>query len=299
MQALYAFQQSPNEDLVNAETQLFSSIDKIYDLYLYLLLLPAELADCARVAGFVAKHFPTKEHLVVTRFSENLFIKQLMQNSFFLKEIKKRVISWKGNEELVQKLFVEIKNTPLFKKYILSEEHTFASDKAFVLEMFSKHIVPSTDLQSFIEEKNIFWNNSEHWMAGVALKSLEKLNGGADKNFLVPVFKDESDKTFVRELFMHTIIFGKEYEQSISEKTKNWEMERIALMDVILMKMALVELVHFKFIPVKVSINEYLDIARDYSTPKSNAFINGIIDKLSAEFKANGKIQKIGAGLVE
>lgn len=299
MQSLYSFYQAPSTDLLLAEKQLFSGIDKIYDLYLYLLLLPVELADWSRRAGFIEKHFPTREDQLVTRFSESQFILQIMENPAFNKAIKDRKISWKGQEDMLEKMFLEIKKTDLFKNYILNENRSFELDKAFVVELFNKMLAPSADLQGFIEERNIFWNNSEQWMSTVAVKSLEGIKEGSQDDFLAPLYREESDKTFVRELFMQTVIYGQDYEKSISEKTKNWEVERIAMMDVILMKMALAELVHFTQIPVKVTINEYLEIAKDYSTPKSNAFINGIIDKLSNEYKASGKIKKQGAGLVE
>lgn len=299
MQALYSYYQAPSNDLLLAEKQLFSGIDKIYDLYLYLLLLPVELADWSRRAGFIEKHFPTQEDKLVTRLSESVLILQMMENPAFKKALQQRKVSWKGQEDLLEKMFLDIKKTDLFKKYILNEERSFAADKAFIVELFNKQLAPSADLQGFIEERNIYWNNSEQWMSTVAAKTLESIREGSMEDFLSPLYREESDKTFVRELFMQTIIYGQDYENSIAEKTKNWEVERIAMMDVILMKMALAELVHFNQIPVKVTINEYLEIAKDYSTPKSNSFINGIIDKLSAEYKMSGKIKKQGAGLVE
>ncbi len=299
MQALYSHFQSPAQEIGPAEKQLFNSLEKIYDLYLLFLALIPELAHQARKYGMTQKNFPRKEDLVLTRFSENAFILQIQQNSYFMKALKDRLISWSSDEDVSRKIFLDVKKSHLYKNYLLSDRNTFDEQKAFIAELFSKNIATAPSLLNLVEEKNIFWDNSTHWMAGIVTKTIEQIGDHSETNFLQPLFKDEADKEFIRILFEKTITESLELEKEIAEKTKNWEVERIAMLDVIIMKMALTELVHFPHIPTKVTINEYLEIAKEYSTPGSNAFINGIIDNLSKSYKASGKIVKTGTGLLE
>lgn len=298
MQALYSYFQSPGVDIALAEKNLFKGVDKIYDLYLYFLLLIPEIANQARMQQQVEKNFPKKEDIALPHFYENKFIAQLAGNEFFTTEIKKRLINWKADEDSIRNVFMDLRKTHPFKDFVLSGPHTFDEGKAYLIEVFKKVIPESPHLLTFVEEKNIFWDSSAAWICTTVIKTLEKIKEDSSSNFLLPLFKDASDKEFIQTLFAQTILHSKEFEQDISEKTKNWEVERIALLDVIMMKMALAELTSFPSIPVKVTINEYLEIAKEYSTPGSNAFINGIVDKLAIGYKSTGKIKKTGAGLV-
>lgn len=300
MQALYAFFQSKSDDLAKGERELFRSIEKVHELYFYLLLLITELADFAQTAGETEKYFPTQEDKALAKFYENKVIFQLKSNSYFINEIKEKRISWKNDIDLVKKLFLEIKKSEYFKKYIHTSDNSYQADKDFLLHLFQHFIAESAALQNFLEEKNIYWCDNEDWTYSVVIKTIKVMEENSGSKFLLPLYKNEDDdKYFVKELFCMTILHNEEYEKLIGVKTKNWEVDRIAFLDIILMKMNLAEIMTFPSIPIKVSINEYLDIAKEFSTYKSSIFINGVIDKLVIEMKQDGKIQKRGRGLIE
>lgn len=298
LQSLYTYFVTPDKDLAVAEKRLFQNVEKIYDLYLLFLAILPELSDQARIYSFKEKNFPKKEDLQLARFYDCPLILQIRQNSYYMNAVKKHHIGWKSDEETVRKIFMDIKKSQLFKSYVLGTDFSFASQQKFLAALITNHICTAPSLLHLVEEKSIYWGESTHWMGGNVAKTIEALTEHAETDFLMPLFKDESDKEFFKELFLQTILHHEEFEKEIADKTKNWELERIALMDVIIMKMALAELIHFPFIPVKVTINEYLDIAKEFSTPGSHGFINGIIDNLANAFKATGKIKKTGAGLL-
>ncbi len=299
LQALYSFYQSGSSDLDKAEKELLGSIEKIYELYLHILLLVGEIAGYAEKHSSSPRHLPGKEDAEMARVAGNLFIRQILSDARFVKEMKERHISWGGQEDLIKKLAIELKNSESYKKYInAGTQADYVSDRDFMLEFFKKHIVKSEPLRHYIEEKNIHWNGASDWALSFVYKSIETAYEGG-KNNILPLFRDEEDKIFVRDLFRKTILHGDEYEKLISSKAVNWDLDRIALMDIVIMKMSVSEILNFPGIPVKVSINEYLDISKEYSTPKSSAFINGIIDRITADFRSEGKIVKSGRGLVE
>ncbi len=298
MQALYAFFQSENSDIGVAERELFRNIDRVNDLYYFILLFLVELGDAEQLnleeSG--EKFFKDKEDkLTGFRIDNHPFIAALRTSEVFKETVKKKKLSWQKDHDLVKNTFLAIKKSAAYKEYI----NNGGSAKEFLLEAVKKHILESTAFRHTIEEINSFWFEDLDFVCHMMLRSI-KTFFDQKKLELFGTYKDEEeDKQFVRELFHQTILHNTEYEKAITEKTKNWELDRIALMDIILMKMALAELMTFPSIPVKVSINEYIDISKDFSTPKSNHFINGIIDKLAADFKQNGKIVKTGRGLIE
>jgi N utilization substance protein B len=298
LQALYAFYQSEKTDLAIGDRDLLRSIDKVYELYLFLLLLLKEIgeADLQDAEEAHQKHFPKEEELKARhRIHQLSFITVLSSNDSFLKEVKNRKLSWQKDHELVRKIFLEIKKSDDFKNFLMNKAEV--TEKDFLTGMMKNHIETSEALKNFIEENNIYWMEDFGFICHVIIKMIKDFYANG-KIELIPVYKDEDDKNFVRELFSKTILHDKEYEEAISSKTQNWEVERIALIDMILLKMSMAELITFPGIPVKVSINEYIDISKDYSTPKSRQFINGIIDKLADEYKKSGKIVKTGRGLI-
>ncbi len=299
LQALYSFFQSEKSDLAAADRELFRSIDKVYELYLFILLLLKELGDADHedAEGLHQKHFPKEDELKAkNRFHQLSIVQQLATNELFLSELKKYSLSWQKEQDLVRKIFLEIKKSNEYKDFLMNKAEL--SERDFLVRTVKSYIEESEALKNFIEENNIYWMEDFSFTCHVVLKTIKDfyLSG---KLTLTPVFKDEDDKAFVRELFSKTILHDKEYEAAIATKTENWEVERIALIDMILLKMAMAELVSFPGIPVKVTINEYIDISKEYSTPKSRQFINGIIDKLADEYKKAGKIVKTGRGLME
>jgi N utilization substance protein B len=215
------------------------------------------------------------------------------------KEVANRKVSWQNDMDMVRKLFSEIRNGEDYKTYMASEERSSKEDKKFIEAMIRNHIADNQLLEFWLEEKNIYWTDDIFIVLTTLLKTVDT----ADANGKMPLgtlYKDaDDDKLFARTLFTKCIAHNQEAEDMISAKTKNWEIERIAFLDVLLMKMALSEVIYLPNIPIKVSLNEYIEIAKQYSTPKSKIFINGILDKAIAELKAEGKIQKTGRGLLE
>lgn len=304
MQALYAFFQSDNKDLSKGEKELMGSIDKIYDLYIYLLMLLIEIRDQAeRIAGDAKnKRLPTESDLNPnTLFIDNAVLKQLSANTRLKREATNRKISWQTDDELVRKILTAIKSSEEYTKYMNTTERSYETDKQFILDIYKTCIADFELLEHYFEAKSIYWVDDMRLANSGVLKTIEGLTESSKPDFgLMPLYKDEAeDKQFVIELFRKTIMHEKDSEQVISEKTKNWEVERIAMMDILLMKMAITEILHFESIPVKVSLNEYIEISKLYSSPKSKMFINGILDKLVQDFKRDSKLLKTGRGLME
>lgn len=299
LQALYAFFQADKNDMAVAERELFRSIDKVYELYIYILLFIKELADSDRndADDLHNKFFPSQMELQAKRRLFDLkFITALENDPTFIREANRTRLSWQKEQDLIRKIFLEIKKSELYHDFLKNSE---ASEKDFLVSLVKTFIEDSEAVMHHIEEENIFWPEDFNFISHIIVRMIRSYydNGKLE---MIPLFKDEEeDKEFARQLFRQTILHNAEFEQSISERTKNWEVERIALMDILILKMALAELITFSNIPVKVSINEFIDISKEFSTPKSKQFINGVIDKLAADYKEQGKIVKMGRGLMQ
>lgn len=304
-QQLYSFFITPGSDVNRAEMELFKSLEKIYDLYLSLLLLLVEINKSARLhlEKSKTKHLSTYEDLHPnTRFADNRVMAALANNNRFKKHIENKKIHWDNEIDFPAKFFRMIRQSPEYADYMKAAEDNFISDKNFIVEIYKKYIFNSEELHSYFEEKNIHWEDDITLSNLSVIKTLELLKAevAEEDSILLPLYKDEAeDSEFARNLFRKTIVRDGEFNEMISEKAANWELERIAVADMILMKMALCELLQFENIPVKVTLNEYIEISKDYSTPQSKTFINGILDKLVGELKSSGKILKKGRGLVE
>jgi N utilization substance protein B len=299
LQALYAYFQSDKKDLAVAERELFRSIEKVHELYGYLLRFLLELAEAeeADVKELQNKYFPDQEELKARRrFFQSPFIVELKKSAAFSAIVKKYSITWQKDHELVRKFFLELKKAPFYRSY-LSEES--ADEKTFLLEVIKTFLEESESMQHHIEEENIFWLEDLAFVSHMVARTGRQFHEQGRLDFFACYRDEKDDKEFVKTLFAKTVVHNKEYEAAVSERTQNWDLERIAMMDILLLKMALAELIHFSGIPVKVSINEYIEISKEFSTPKSKQFINGIIDKLAADYKKSGMIVKTGRGLME
>jgi len=304
MQALYAFFHSEDKSIPRCEKEMFLSFERIYDLYLYLLLVLIEVRDCGRnrIAIRKAKRLPTSDDINPNKkFIDNKIFSVLAINKKIASESQKRNISWEKDQETAQKLFMKITESAEYKEYLSSPGSDFKQDRKFISDIYRNVIAGDEFLEMFFEEKNIHWADDIDFVNTLVLKTIESINESATDSLpIAQLYKDEKeDKEFAKDLFRKVIDFGDETDKLIQGKTENWELERIAFMDVLLMKMAIVEFLYFPTIPVKVSLNEYIELAKQYSTPKSSVFINGILDKLLAEFKKDGRLLKQGRGLVE
>ena len=305
MQSVYSFFQSEGADLVLGEKDLLRSIDRTYDLYLASLIFPCELADFAANKQEIArsKHLPTAEDLNPnTKFLNNKLIQKIRDSKSVQKEVNAHRISWQSDQsiDLIRKTWEAIRNWDAYKIYMASGVNTWQEDAEFVTDIFRKFVGDSDIYEQYIEELSLHWPGDMNMaVAPALLKTCEAATEDGELK-LAPLYKDpEDDKQFVLELFRKTVLDHESSSALIGEKTKNWEVDRIAVMDVILMQMAITELKSFPSIPVKVTLNEYIEISKTYSTPKSRQFINGILDKLVADFREKGLIQKSGRGLME
>ena len=308
MQALYAYFLLENNIDV-AEKNLLQRIEKIYDLFLYQLQAIVDIADFARrrMEDAKTKYLPTPEELNPNKkFLDNKVIRQIETNTNFINYTSKKRISFQDEYEMIRTLFLTIKDSEEFIKYMHSPVNTYEGDKKFIQILLKNYILDFPDFQNFFEEKNISWSDDFDIAATMVLKYISSLTENIDTSSPLPdLYKkvsdenQDEDKEYVIRLFRKTIINHTFYEELISAKTKNWEAERIAVMDFLLMKMALCEILEFPTIPVKVTLNEYIDIAKEYSTPNSKIFINGILDKLVFDLKNKNKINKTGRGLQE
>jgi len=311
LQALYAFFQSNGDDITLGEKQLLKSTEKLYELYIYQLSFLIKMVDFTRnrMEDAKKKFYPTDEDLHPnTRLIENRFILQIEENKDFLRWRDKLKINWVDEENIFHKLFRELKNNPDYIEFINKKENAYKDDKELVALIVTNLLPELEMLRNFYEDRSIFWSDEDFDISIMMLiKSIKfyKESWGPDHK-LPPLYKDDDlddgadeDRQYMIKLFRYSILRSDEIGKLIDEQAKNWELDRIAVMDIIIMKMALTELMVFPSIPVKVTINEYIEISKSYSSIKSKQFINGILDKLVVKLKEEGKIRKTGRGLIE
>jgi N utilization substance protein B len=300
MQALYAFFQHEKANAAQFEKDMFKSLDKIYELYLSILAL---LSDLHHVSLLVIdekknKRLPVAEDLNPNlKFARNSLLVSISEDKSLQSLFEKRKISWQNDFDLVRKMFIDLRSTELYKNYLAEKEYGLESDRAFVVALITDYLSENEVLTSLFEEKNIHWADDSFVAFNSVIRNLEEFNGEFK---LQPLLKDEKDDLdFMSLLFNKTIIYKQQFEELIDKHTKNWEIERIANMDMLLMEMALAEILYIPNVPVKASLNEYIDISKEYSTPNSKVFVNGVLDKIIAELKHDNKIIKTGRGLKE
>jgi transcription antitermination protein NusB len=303
LQALYAYFQSNDENYRHTENELMQSVERIYDLYISYILTFPELKGLAehRMDESKKKMRPTEEDLNPNlKFVDNKLI-ALIEESKELRLIsEERKVNWVGDEhqEMLRKILLTIRESEVYIQHMNDESRDFESDKMFVLDLFKAEIANSEIFYNYLEEKSIHWMDDIDLTCSMVLKTLKQAVEG-EKLEILPLYKPNDDEQeFIRELLRKTISLNSENEKLIDDLTQNWELDRIAKMDIILMKMAITELQIFNNIPTKVTLNEYIEISKFYSTPKSNGFINGILDKAIDRLTADKKIKKIGRGLV-
>lgn len=303
-QSLYAYWQSDNPSAARIEQELFTGIERTYDLYLSLLLVFGELRHVAELVfeERKKKRLPTPEDLDPNRrFVDNPLVLSIAQSERLRLDAEKRKLSWVGHHEVFTRLYRDAQNNEAYQAYMNEGAQGFKRDQAFVVQFFTDLIANNETLQEVFETRSIAWMEDLDLAAGLVKRTLEQMRATDSSDvFLNEISRDpKEDHEFVSTLFRKTVQFAEEHEKAISEKSSNWESDRIALSDMILMQMALTEVRIFDQIPVKVTMNEYIEIAKAYSTPKSKNFINGVLDKLFIEMRGDGRIRKVGRGLLE
>jgi transcription antitermination protein NusB len=302
MQALYAFHCAEDQSINNAEKELFYSINKSYDLYHLLMLLAIDVKNYAanRIELNLQKKVPSREDLNPnTRFVKNEVIAKLEENEALEKYLRTSKVSWINYPELIKKMYNELSESVEFQQYMLATTHGFSDDRKILEYFYTEIIANSDDLYSILEEESIYWNDDVEFVISMILKTLDKFKQSTPPSkSLMPLFKDEDDREFTKNLFRKTVLNAAEHRQLIEHHLRNWELDRVAFIDVLILEMAISEFFYFPSIPTKVSLNEYIDLAKYYSTNKSRTFINGILDKMLKSLKEEGKVEKVGRGLI-
>lgn len=302
MQSIYAMHQNGSDDLEKEEKFLSYSIESIMDLYLIMISSLIELQK--KEAEFIAlsskKHLATpEERKPNTKFIDNKIFQILEESNTISIALKDRKINnWTVNDDAILLLLQDVKQSEVYQKYMKEKGTNFEKDKQFIIDLFTEVVAPNEKLYNYLEDYKLTWVDDIPLVNTQILKQLNQISE-KESNFKVSkLFKDEEDKEFVNLLFRRTVLNEVEFAKDFFDKTPNWDMDRIAEMDTIIIKMAICEFLKFPSIPTKVTINEYLEIAKEYSTPKSSIFINGILDNLVKEFQSADRIKKIGRGLL-
>lgn len=305
LQALYSWSQQGADDLPKAERELIKSINQVYDLYFSMLLLVEDVLTSAQnlIETKREKILATEDDLNPNfHFVENKAFKKIAENVEYRRAIETRKLSWEIDSDNVRKLFRQIEASSMYQSYMENEEDTFKNDKAFLIKVYEKFFVDNEVFDQLLEEQNMYWAIDIEVVNIAIVKTFQRLKERHTQNdhVLADLFKDkEEDLKFMKELLRKTLRFDKEYSDLIEKQISNWDIDRLAQIDIILMKMALTEFEHFSGIPVKVSMNEYIDLSKNFSTPRSKGFINGVLDKIVANWKEGGRINKSGRGLIE
>ncbi|POS02764.1 NusB antitermination factor [Flavobacterium croceum DSM 17960] len=301
MQSIYAMHQSGHDSLEKQEKFLLSSLENVYELYLVILSSLIELRK--KELDFLElsknKHLATAQdknpnlkfvdNAVLVLLSEDNKLEQLLED--------RKISNWQRNDDTILLLLQDIKQSDIYLNYMNSGKKSFEEDRDFLVELFSEVIAPNDKLYDYLEDYKLTWVDDIPLVNTEIAKQLKQLE--EDKFFRISkLYKDTEDKEFAVAIFRKTVLNEATLEKEFIDKTPNWEVERIAELDTIILKMAICEFLKFPSIPVKVTINEYLEIAKEYSTPKSSIFINGILDHLVKEYQNNNKLQKVGRGLL-
>ncbi len=303
MQGIYALTLSRSDSLETQEKFLKHSIGQTYTLYLLILSLLRELRELAAVRQEKGrKKYLSSNHSDVPgpeRLSQNQLLLKLSQNEELTKALEKRKLKqWYLNEEYVKILYKEIVKSPEYAEHC-SKPSSWEGDLDFLLKVYEEIIAPNDKVYDFIEDEGITWVDDLPLVNTFLVRRLGKMNENAPDSYVLPkLLKSEDDMEFALKLLRTTLLRSEELSAEISGKTPNWDKDRIAEIDGILLRMGIAELLYFSSIPERVTINEYLEIAKEYSTPKSSIFINGILDKLIREYKSSGRLKKTGRGLM-
>ena len=300
LQILYGYHKTEEKTYIQSEKELIFSINKSYELYHYLMLLLIDVVEYARSRIELArqKKIPTHEDLNPnTRFIDNKVILQLAELPDFQHMIEKKKLSWVDHPDIKKGLFELITGSELYHSYMNDETTGYEADKKFILKVLSEIIYNYENLYLLLEEKNIFWVDDIDFIIQMIVKTLRKFREEKTGQ-IMPMFKDKEDLEFCKKLLRKTILQSEDNNKLIEEAARNWDFDRIAFTDILLMQMAISEVIEFQSIPVKVTMNEYIEISKVFSTRKSSQFINGILDNIINQLRKENRINKTGRGLI-
>lgn len=296
IQLMYAYYQNGGKNMETAEKELLFSLSKAYDLYNYLLML------IVAITRYDIQQVEHKEEMnrvahidekVSRRFCDNLFAMQLESNiqlQNFKNNSKK---SWDNEIAFIKNLYEQIVASDIYTEYMALETTDYNVDREFWRKIYKNIVMKNEELDDVIEDQSLYWNDDREIVDTFVLKTIKRFDPkNGEEQELVPEYKDVEDREFAQRLFRRTILNDEYYRELISRSVKNWEFNRLAYMDIVIMQTAVAELLSFPQIPVSVTINEYVEIAKWYSTPKSGSYVNGIVDAVAKRLKKEGKIAK-------
>ena len=296
VQLTYAYYQNGNHNMDNAEKELLFSLSKAYDLYNWLLSLIVAVSREAHLHYDVEVARARREGKDVPsgKFANNRFAMQLEENKQLCEYMETQKQSWTDNIEFVRNLLSQMEQSQIYKDYIDSPEDSYEDDREVWRKLYKALIMENENLDSLLEERSLYWNDDKEIVDTFVLKTIKRFDPkNKAKQELLPEFKDEEDKDFAVKLFRATILNADQYQRFMSETSRNWDFSRLAYMDVVIMQIAIAEMMNFPNIPVSVTINEYVDLAKLYSTPKSGSYINGMLDAIAHYLADTGKMMKV------
>lgn len=295
VQLTYAYYQNGNKNMDSAEKELLFSLSKAYDLYNYLLLLIVAVSREERHRVEIAMQRAEREgtELPSQKFVFNKFAVQLEDNKMLNTFVENQKLTWTDDIEFVRKLCNQIEESLAYREYMADAEDSYEADREVWRKIYRQLIVDNDDLKSLLEEKSLYWNDDKEVVDTFVLKTIKRFDPKNNSmQELLPEYKDEEDKDFARKLYRATILNADTYQRYMSETSRNWDFSRLAYMDVVIMQIAIAEMLTFPNVPVSVTINEYVDLAKLYSTPKSGAYINGMLDSIARYLVRTGKMLK-------
>ncbi len=302
IKALYAHFKSESDSLVTSEKNLLFSIDKTYQLYHLLIYLIVNVQRYAehRIELGRKKHLPTEEERNPNlKFVNNRAVAQIANSDKLLDYLSVQKLGWEKFPELIKKIYNNLIKSDFYKSYMSNGKNDYADDQRFLVEFYTRELEDNEALEEALEEWSIYWADDLGFALVMTVRTLQEMRAGQTDLPLLPKFRQDDDRKFVVELFRNALIHSEEYFSYIDAYTRNWDLDRIAYMDRIIMLTTIAELVHFPTIPIKVTLDEHIEIAKYYSTPASSTFINGVLDKIVDTLKKEGKIRKEGRGLIE
>ncbi len=297
VQMTYAYYESGNHKLDAAEKELFFSLSKAYDLYLYMLELMVDVTRIAERSLLTATQRANRlgeTEMPNARFVNNLFIAQLRVNHQLTDFIENQKKTWADDEDFVRRIYKQIIETETYKEWMeQTDVPTYDEDRDLWRKLYREVIVDNEDIDQVLEEKSLYWNDDRFIVDTFVLKTIKRFEkkNGANQD-LLPEFRDDEDKEFARRLFRASLLGADNYRKMIVQSLHNWELERVAFMDLVILQTAIAEMLTFPQIPLTVTINEYVDIAKFYSTPRSGSYINGTLDTIARQLIAEGKLKK-------
>ena len=295
VQLTYAYYQNGSKNIDTAEKELLFSLSKAYDLYNYLLALIVGITKEARRHLEVAESRAKREGTPMpsTRFVYNRFALQLEQNKMLCDFMETQKKSWDDEPEFLKKIYTQITESQIYKDYMEAEEDSYLADRELWRKLYRTLIENNADLDMLLEEQSLYWNDDKEVVDTIVVKTIKRFD---EKNRstqeLLPEYDSEEDKEYARKLYRATIMNGEEYQRLMSEASRNWDFSRLAYMDIVIMQIAIAEMLNFPSIPVSVTINEYVDIAKIYSTPRSAGYINGMLDSIAHHLADTGRMLK-------